>query len=135
MPPVLTYCSTTTFLDRSTYVIDDVTLLTKVMARAERQVDGLLSGFGPNLGGGLAVEPLVDLDADERECLEDAVIAQTEYRLAMGEEFFRVNEAQSISGPDYSRTGKLGKIHDDVFTELRRGGLIEQWTNSTNRGR
>jgi hypothetical protein len=135
MPPVLTYCDTDTFLDRSTYVVDDTVLLTKVMARAEKQVDEKLSGWGPNLAGGLAVDPDVDLDAEERECLEDAVIAQTEYRLSMGEEFFRTNEPDSMSGPDYSRSGKLGKFADEAWSALRRGGLVEQWTSSSSRGR
>jgi hypothetical protein len=134
MPPTLTYCTIEQFTDRSTYSVDDVDLLTKVMARAERQVDGLLTGFGPNLPNGLAVEPLVDLEPEQADALVDAIVAQTEYRLTMGEEFFRTNEPQSVSGPDFSRSGRLGKIADETLNALRRGRLITQYaTGSTVR--
>lgn len=131
MPPTLTYCDVDTFTDRSTYAIDDPDLLAKVMARAEKQVDGLLTGFGPNLPNGLAVEPLVDLEPEQAEALVDAMVAQTEYRLTMGEEFFRTNEPQSISGPDFSRSGRLGKIADETLAALRRGGLISQYAQGS----
>lgn len=131
MPPTLTYCDVDTFIDRSTFSIDDADLLAKVMARAEKQVDGLLTGFGPNLPNGLAAEPLVDLEPEQREALIDAVVAQTEYRLTMGEEFFRANEPESVSGPDFSRTGRLGKIADETFAALRRGRILSQYAQGS----
>lgn len=98
--------------------------LEKVLERAEKQIDALLGPWvaqanGLKLGDPAAGNPL-DLTPDEIAALADAVCAQAEYRVAMGEPFFVQAQLESVSGPDFSTRGKRPYIGPKVRAELDR---------------
>lgn len=74
------------------------------------------------------------LSVNEARALRDAVCAQAEYRLLMGDEFFIRPQHAEVSGPEFSTKGKLGRIGAQTITELRAApGLIRMTTTTTNR--
>lgn len=121
-----TYATKDNYIAETGGEVTDPDGFERILLRAERQVDDLLTGYGPLGVNGLRIDPAIDLDSVERACLMRATVAQVSYRLEMGEEFFRTNEVASPSGPDFGHSGRRGKYHDDVYAELRRGGILQR---------
>ena len=96
--------------------------LDRLLYRAQMDVNDLLTGPA-DVNTGLRVNP-ARLSIYQAQQLADAVCAQAEYRNAMGEEFFRRNEPQSIQGPDFSRQGRSGRYGGKVYRHLRQAGLL-----------
>jgi hypothetical protein len=101
--------------------------LNRLLYRAQMDVNTLLTGPADHTTG-LRVDPATELTVHQANALARAVCAQAEYRNRMGESFFRENEPSSITGPDFSRSGRFGKIGDKVYAELRDGGLLVRGT-------
>lgn len=57
--------------------------------------------------------------------LRRAVCAQGAYRIRMGPEFFEQDQYESANGPDFSTTGKLGRVGPRAREELRWSGLVQ----------
>lgn len=99
-----------------------------IIDRAERDVDRSLRG--PLLDTGLRYNPAETsvaaagyLTAVRKEALKRAVAAQTEYRLAKGEDFFIHAQHSRVSGPDFTTEGRLPYIGPKVYQELSGTGL------------
>jgi hypothetical protein len=95
--------------------LDDAEI-TKLLEKSERDVDSLLDG-PPNPTTGLKRDPGTMTTA-EAAALSRATSAQAEYRYAMGPDFFREPQYQSVSGPNFSRTGTADFIGPQVRREL-----------------
>jgi hypothetical protein len=120
-----TYATKENFEDETGGEVSDPEQFERILLRAERQVDDLLTGWGPSDQNGLRIAPALDLEPYQRDCLMRATVAQVEYRLEHGEEFFRTNEPRNVSGPDFGSQGRRGKYADATFAELRRGGILK----------
>lgn len=101
-------------------IVTDADQFDRVIERAERNVDTLLTVPGrPDVAGPkLADADLAAMGARDRERLERATCAQTEYRVEMGEEFFARHQHARTSGPDFSVDGQLPWIGPKVLGEL-----------------
>jgi hypothetical protein len=99
------------------WVTDDPAALDREIARAERQVDGLLKG-DPLEATGLKVD-VAALLPWQASALADAVAAQTEYRLQMGPAFFVEDQYGEVTSPQYTTKGRLSRIGPKVLEELR----------------
>lgn len=114
-----TYATVSDFEDYSEgWVTTDAPALERILEKAERDVDRILGyqGVRPDAQA-LKVVP-ADLAVRDRDALRDAVCAQAEYRIEMGERFFRQAQRQSVSGPQFSTTGTLPRIGPKVREEL-----------------
>jgi hypothetical protein len=104
------------------WVTDDPAALTRVIERAEQDLDTLLFGAvswpDPPLVTNRKLDP-ASLSTQEVRTLNRATCAQTEYRITMGEDFFRRAQFQSTSGPGgFSSQGKLPALGPKVQREL-----------------
>jgi hypothetical protein len=105
--------------------ITDGLAFDRLIVRCERQIDDLLQIDHRTTG---AAGPKVTpnrLSARQAEGLKNATCAQVEYRLEMGERFFKREQYESESGPDFSVRGRLPKIGPKVVPELVRVGLFK----------
>jgi len=99
--------------------------LNRIIVKAERQIDALLTITTPTPGpGGLKVTPS-ELAPALRTRLTTAVAAQVEYRLTMGEDFFVRDQSQSVKGPDFTVTGTLDRIGPEAREQLDGSGLTD----------
>ena len=121
----MAYLTIAEFEEDTGATVTDAAEVQRAIDRASRDVDSLLTGWGPPDQDGLRIDPTDDLEPHERAGLRAAVVAQTEYRIEMGPAFFRTNEPDSLSGPDFSQTGRRGRIADGVFSELTRVGILQ----------
>lgn len=92
--------------------------LEKIIARAELQIDGMITWSGEqNVAAHRRVVP-ADLEQWDQDCLRLATCAQAEYRLHMGEDFFKGGQYKMVSGPDFQTQGALPMIGPRVWEEL-----------------
>lgn len=75
--------------------------------------------------GGLKLNPYL-LDGRDTQVLSNATCAQAEYRVEMGEQFFRRAQWASVSGPEFRTTGKLPLIGPKVKAEFSGSDLIQR---------
>jgi hypothetical protein len=73
---------------------------------------------------GRKINPLVDIDINQRLALSRATCAQIEYRNAMGERFFIRPQYDTVRGPDFTTVGRLPMIAPKARRELSQNGLI-----------
>jgi hypothetical protein len=103
--------------------IDDAAAFDRLIARSERDIDGLLGNWVP-LDTGLKLDP-TDLAGWEAEALTRAVCAQVEWRLTVGEEALRGVAAapvlKSVKGPDFE---KVYAIQDQGGQQRRYGPKV-----------
>jgi hypothetical protein len=100
--------------------------LQDILERAERDVDGELIEpvpWGRDETTGLKYDP-TSLETWRAAALNRAVCAQTEYRLAMGEDFFVRAQHATERGPDFAVSGQLPYIGPKVFRELAGASLV-----------
>lgn len=92
--------------------------LEKILSRAEQQIDGMITWDGDeNVTAHRRVTP-ADLDQWDQDCLKLATCAQAEYRLHMGEDFFKGGQYKMVSGPDFQTQGSLPLIGPRTWEEL-----------------
>ena len=92
--------------------------LSRIIERAERQIDGLLMWRGlPDEINHRRVR-VEELDGWDRESLRMATCAQAEYRLLMGEDFFKGGQYSRVVGPDFETQGVMPTIGPRVWEEL-----------------
>jgi len=75
------------------------------------------------------------LSTNEAMILRKATCAQAEYRNEMGSSFFIRAQHASVSGPDFSTTGRLSYIGPAVYRHLAGSGLIRLSTTTTGQPR
>lgn len=113
--------------------ITDAAKFERILARAERDVDSILPPREVVAATGLKYDPLTQLAAYQRTALSRAACAQAEYRIKMGEEFFREHQLPQVSGPDFSHSGTLPYIGPKVSRELASGNLLTRWLSLARR--
>lgn len=91
------------------WVTDNADELTKLLDRAERDVDGILGPIPRNPETGLKLDP-DDLKDWEKAALANAVCAQAEYRLSIGEAALATGRSKKAEkGPDFEvQYGDMG---------------------------
>lgn len=96
-----------------------------ILDRAERDVDSELVEPVPwgRQASGLKYDP-TGLETWRAVALNRATCAQTEYRLAMGEDYFIRAQHTSERGPDFAVDGKLPYIGPTVYRELSGAALV-----------
>lgn len=91
--------------------VSDPAGLEKIIQRAERDIDDLFGPYTPLPATGLKLDPSL-LEQWERDALADAVAAQAEHRIILGEAAIAAAPGRgvtSVRGPDFARTyGKGG---------------------------
>lgn len=97
--------------------------LEKVLDRAELDIDGELTTPDPRPDSGAKYDPAA-LESWRATALNRGVCAQTEYRLAMGEEFFIRAQHSRVSGPDFTTEGRLPYIGPKARRELAGARLL-----------
>jgi hypothetical protein len=102
----------------------DDTQLGDLIAKAERDVDTVLSPATTRAANGLKLVP-GDLAGWQADALSRATCAQVEYRVVMGPEFFIKAQYDSVSGPDFTTRGELPRVGPQVYVELSETGLRE----------
>lgn len=101
---------------------DDSAALSRLLDRAERDIDTLLGDYTRNPATGLKLDPAA-LTTHQAYALRRATCAQAEYRFMMGEDFFVQDQFQFVSGPDFTRRGSLARIGPKVMGELANSGF------------
>lgn len=126
MPTYATATDFTTYSEGA--VIDDAVGTDRLLERAERDIDSCL--IGPLLTSGLKYDPtLTDstaagyLTSAQKQLLMRATVAQAEYRLAKGEDFFIHAQYDRVSGPDFTTEGRLPYIGPKAVREIAATGL------------
>lgn len=105
------------------WTTEDAAALERLLQRAERDVDRLLSGVRGTGVGGLKLIP-ADLETWQAEALARAVCAQGEYAITMGDEFLVRDQYDEAQGPQFRQKGKLSRIGPKVWIELDGVGLL-----------
>jgi hypothetical protein len=110
------------------WTTDDPVALEKLLATAQRDVDGYLRHWGaPEANGFVFGSPKTTnpkrLTAAQVDSLMRITCARAEYRLAMGPEFFRHDQRKGSSGPDFSTQGTLDRVGPRVREELARSSM------------
>jgi hypothetical protein len=123
--PLPTYATPDDLEDYSeAFVVDNEDAANRLMYRAQQQVDQLLVGrVGAIQATGLRYDPDA-LEPWVAQALKNAVCAQAEYRLAMGEDFLIRDQRQQEQTPDMTLIGKVGRIAPKVYEELAGTGLL-----------
>lgn len=106
---------------------DDAGALERVLERAEEDIDDMLSGDYLTVNGRKrdpSVSAVNPMTVNEIKYLMRATCAQAEYRIVQGEDFFVQTQYDSVSGPDFSTSGKRPRIGPKTRRELARGRLI-----------
>ena len=105
----------------------DPPALERILQRAERDVDRVVGYQGERPAAQALKFVPGTLTTRERDALRDATCAQAEYRVKMGESFFRQGQHRSVSGPQFSTQGQLPRIGPKVWEELARFGRTQRW--------
>jgi len=126
MPTYATAADVSAFIEG--LVIDDDAAFDRLIERAERDVDSVLTPTAL-LDTGLRYDPTT-LTTGEQAALARAVAAQVEYRLEMGEEFFVRAQYDYVGGPDFSFRGQLEYIGPKVRRELAGTALLDRVTTA-----
>lgn len=106
------------------WVTDDSAALTRLIARCEADVDLALGPrVAPAAPSGRAYDP-ADLAPLQADALRDATCAQVEYRVEMGEEFFRRPRYEAVTGPDFQTTGRAPWLAPKAARILAGSGLV-----------
>lgn len=101
----------------------------RALARAEDDIDRAVGAWPIDPATGRKFDPESgDLEAWRYERLRDATCAQAEYRLHMGEAFFTEGQADSVSGPGVSSSGRLPRLSPQAREQLESGGLLRLTT-------
>jgi hypothetical protein len=110
------------------WVTDDPAALERILQNAERDVDTV---FGPMELADNGLKYGHPHDANEKGltpgqvvALTNATCAQAEYRIQMGEDFFVQDQYETVSGPNFSRTGRLARIGPKTMAELQAADLV-----------
>lgn len=101
------------------WVTDNPAALQRTLDRAERDVNSYLKWTRFPY----TAPQFVLLAAEYQAGLRNAVCAQAEYRLLMGEEFF-VETSTPVSGPDYSSTRAPARFGPKARQELLDAEII-----------
>lgn len=97
---------------------DEWNRITKIIDRAERQIDGVIMwGGDPDAANHRRVR-VDELTEWDRQCLRLATCAQAEYRMLMGESFFQGGQYSRVEGPDFNTYGAMPVIGPRVWEEL-----------------
>lgn len=99
--------------------------LTRVLLRAERDVDRVVGNQGARPDSQLLKFDPASMGARQADALKRGTCAQAEYRIAMGEPFMVKGQHKSVSGPQFSTSGKLPRVGPKVMDEL--APLINRW--------
>lgn len=97
--------------------------LQRAITRAEEDVDRKITTSRTDLINGRRVDPVADLNVDERAALRQGTMEQALYRLHWGEEFFQM-PSQAVSGGDASTERPVPKFSPVAKTILTQGGFI-----------
>lgn len=110
----------------------DAPALDRLLARAERDIDGLASVL-PTLDDttGHKFDPAA-MSARDADVLKRATCAQAEYRFTMGEDFMRRAQLAEVQGPDFTTKGTLPYIGPKVMRELAGTDLIPLSTQAVS---
>lgn len=112
------------------WTTDDSDALDRLLERASRDVDIYIgprtvdNDSGLKFGDVAGDENPSDLLDWQLAALRRATCAQAEYRFQMGEEFMVAGQFENVSGPDFSRTGKLPYFAPKARRELVGTGLV-----------
>ncbi len=104
--------------------IDDPAATDVLIERAERDLDAYLGGPAP-LAGGVRFLPEL-LTAGQAERLKRATAWQFVYRLEQLTTF-DLDQPEFLSGPDFTRRGKVSRIAPAAVEELAGTGLSRRW--------
>jgi hypothetical protein len=105
------------------WVTDDSAALERVLQRAEEDIDDVVAGS--YLTTGRKLDPTATgFGAARVKYLKRATCAQAEYRIIQGEGFFSQAQFDSVSGPDFSTSGKRRYLGPKARRELQRGQLM-----------
>jgi hypothetical protein len=108
------------------FVADDTNLTNGVLGNGEGEDPAVPAvTVSEIVAGGLRVNPYLVSPADA-DALRWATCAQAEYRNVMGEAFFTREQWQSVSGPEFTTTGKLPLIGPKVKRELAASAALWQ---------
>lgn len=125
-------------------VVDDATAMDKLIVQCEWEIDSVLGTWVRNPETGRKINPKIvvpfapispfpgELFAPfqrgvtiyQLHALRRAVVAQVEYHLVMGEDFFRKPQYESVKGPQFSRTGLADRVSPKARQHLAGMGLI-----------
>jgi hypothetical protein len=113
--------------------VSDNAAFDRLIERAEGDVDQLLVTVPYLTEGGRKYDAdgLAALEDFDREALRRATCAQAEYRVTMGEPFFRKHQFSEVAGPDFTTKGTLPMIGPKVLRELQ-GSSIFRLTTTTS---
>lgn len=99
--------------------------LERVLIRAERDVDRVAGNQGARPDSQLLKFAPAGMGARQADALRRATCAQAEYRITVGEPFMVKGQHQSVSGPQFSTSGKLPRVGPKVMDEL--APLVNRW--------
>lgn len=112
----------------SGWTTTDEPALTKALEAAERDIDSYLGPWPVQSNGRKMGAPAganeAGLSATQKMALRDATIAQAYYRIQRGPEFFFADQHESVSGPDFSTSGKLSNVSPAAKRDLAGSGLV-----------
>lgn len=122
-----TYATLTQVRDEVADAPADDAELTKLIERAERDIDRSVGAYRTSVDTGRKFDPTT-LETVPRDALMRATCEQVRFRLLMGERFFTRPQHTDVSGPDYTTKGKLQRIGPATVDELESGGLFKLTT-------
>ena len=131
MPTYATRADCTTYIEGLT--INDATAFDRLIERAERDVDSAVGAYPLDETTGMKFTPGT-MTARDKSDLRDAVCAQVEYRLEMGEEFFIRHQYKNVKGPEFETEGQLPKIGPKTWMELTSSNLLQLTTTWNGKG-
>lgn len=107
---------------------DDDEHVTPLLTEASHDVDRYVGPAWPfeedGFRFGVIAENPKDLTDGQIVNLVRATCAQAEYRIVKGPEFFRNDQHESTSGPDFSTRGKLSRYGPKMREALHYTGLV-----------
>jgi hypothetical protein len=110
--------------------ISDAAELDRLLERCERDIDSFVGPWSVDLATGTRFGDLVNddnpqaLSAASIIALKDAVCCQALYRAELGEAEWLQGQFDSVSGPDFSTTGRRDRVSPQSKSLLRNAGLL-----------
>jgi hypothetical protein len=115
---VATYAQTTDLeLYIEGFTVTDAPTAERLLERAEREIDRSLGPFELNAATGLKIDP-AELDTDQALVLTRATVAQAEYELEMGYDFFVRPRFDSVTSNGVSTRGRPPMLAPKASREL-----------------